>query len=258
MYRNLVMALAIATLIGQANPSRLSFEVATIKPSTALDDGGSAGFQLGGRFRAINFAALNMILSAYGTRQRSLFRSQIIGAPEWATTARYDITARVGDALAGSSPGELSQKMPALLQSLLEDRFKLKAHRETRERPIYALRLLNRDGALGPRMRRSAARCPDDREKCSLHFSSGHITGGALSMQQLLGILSANADRVVVDQTGLEGAFEVDLEWSLDQSTSDKPSFFGAVQEELGLKLDAGRGPVDVLVVEHMEKPTED
>jgi uncharacterized protein (TIGR03435 family) len=107
-------------------------------------------------------------------------------------------------------------------------------------------------------MHRSTARCPDEREKCSLRFQVGHVTGGAMTMQALVSIISSNVERVVEDATGLTGIFDADLEWSPDQTAPDKPSIFAAVQEQLGLKLESARAAVDVLVIDHVEKPTPD
>jgi len=235
-----------------------SFEVASIKPSDSLDSGGSAGFQAGGRFRAVNIAPLGFIVMAYASQDHPLFRSQIIGAPDWIGSTRYNVTAKVSDDLAAQNPSTLGRQMPLFLRALLQERFNLQVHHETRELPVFALRLLRKDGRLGPQMRPSTATCPGDRDKCSLHFSAGGVSSGAMLMSALVGILASNTERVVIDDTGLQGAFDVTLEWSLTQDSTDKPSIFGAVEEELGLKLEPTRAAVDVLVIDHVEKPTPD
>jgi uncharacterized protein (TIGR03435 family) len=107
-------------------------------------------------------------------------------------------------------------------------------------------------------MRRSTAKCPDERDNCSMHFETGRLSGGAMLMSALVGILASNTERVVIDETGLQGAFDVTLEWSRDQDGQDRPSIFGAVQEELGLRLEPSRAAIDVLVIDHIEKPTAD
>ena len=246
--------LATVCVFAQAKPS---FEVASIKPSERLESGGSAGFQPGGRFRPVNYDAIGLLQIAFGSREHQLFRSQIIGAPDWLGTVRWDITAKVSSDFGGQTSTALYPQMPAFVQSLLEDRFKLKVHHDTRELPVFALRPLRNDGRLGPQMRRSTAKCPDELEKCSLHFFTGRVSGGAMVMTTLVGVLSSNTERVVIDETGLDGAFDVLLEWSLDQSVTDKPSIFGAVEEELGLKLESTRAPVDALVIDHIERPSE-
>jgi uncharacterized protein (TIGR03435 family) len=243
--------LATTFVFAQAKPS---FEVATIKRSERLEAGGSFGMQPGGRFRSINVDARGLIACAYRTAgENCVFPSQVISAPDWVATERYDITAKVSDDLAGQSPTALFQQMALLLQSLLEERFKLRVHKEKRALPVYALRVLRKDA-----MRLSTATCPDDRDKCSLNFLTGRVRGGAMTMMSLVSVLAGNTGRVVIDDTGLQGRFDVTLEWSPDQSATEKPSIFTALQEQLGLKLEATRAPVDVVVIDHVERPSED
>ena len=250
--------MAMAAFVGQSVP-KPAFEVASIKRSAALDTGGSAGFQPGGRFRAVNIDARSLIASAYktGAGQR-LFNAQIVGAPDWLPSERYDITAGVSSALASETPAALFQTLPVLLQSLLEERFKLKVHREMRELPVYALTLARKDGTLGPQFQRSSTDCGADRSKCALQFVTGHFTARAISVEALATFLSGPLARVVVDRTALTGLFDAELEWSPDQSSADKPSIFAAAQEQLGLKIESTRAPVEVLVIDHVERPTED
>lgn len=210
-----------------------------------------------------------MILIAYRAG-RQLFPSQIIGAPTW-TSEGYDITAKVGADLAGKSQPELLRVQPLLLQSLLEDRFKLKVHRETRQLPMYTLVLAAKDGALGPQLHPSRLDCSVDFTKCSVRAGAGQFSSGSTPLVSLVNFLaSAVVQRVVVDRTGLDGRFDISLEWTPDRTplplngdtpappASDKPSIFAALQEQLGLKLEAERGPVDVVVIDHVERPTED
>jgi len=248
---------ATAAVLAQDTTPRLAFEVATIKRSAKLEDGGTFGFQPGGRFQSVNVPVIGLILSAYRSAGRSLLRSQVIG-PDWLLSDRYDITAKVSDQFAAGSPAELYPKMPLFLQSFLEDRFKLKVHREMRELPIFVLQLARKDGVLGPQMRRSTVDCQRERAKCSITFLPGHVTAGTVRLDSLIGDLSGILNRVVVDRTTLEGSFDFDLEWSPDQTATDKPSIFAALQEQLGLKLESTKGPVDVLVIDHVERPTED
>lgn len=207
----------------------------------------------------MNLDARSLIASAYktGAGQR-LFNAQIAGAPDWLPSERYDITAAVGSELASQTPAALFQKLPVLLQALLEDRFKLKVHREMRDLPVYALTLARKDGTLGPQFQRSSIDCGADRSKCSLQFLTGHFTAHAISVDALATFLSGPLARVVVDRTALTGLFDAELEWSPDQSSTDKPSIFAAAQEQLGLKIESARAPVEVLVIDHVERPTED
>jgi uncharacterized protein (TIGR03435 family) len=234
-----------------------SFEVVTIKRNVSLERQGTMALE-GGRFRAVNAPVIWLFSSAYGLAQRPLFESQVIGAPDWFETEPYDIIGKVNGEVSSLTPEEQFRKIPALLRSLLEERFALKVHHETRQLPIYALVRVRREGALGPRMIRSSLDCMKTPTKCGYNGLSGHLTGGWITTAMLSNLLAGAVERVVVDRTGLDGRFDVELEWSPDQTATDKPSIFSAVQEQLGLKLESDRGPVDVVVIDHVEKPTED
>jgi bla regulator protein blaR1 len=245
---------ATTCVFAQAKPS---FEVATIKRSERLEAGGSFGMQPGGRFRSINIDARGLIACAYRTSSEScLFPSQLIGAPDWLAAERYDITAKVSDDLASRSQSELFALTPTLLQSLLEDRFRLRTHRDKRELPVFLLTMANRDG-LGPQLHQSTVDCQAEPNKCLLRFAAGHYTGGNVTPTTLATMLSGATERIVVDRTGLQGRYDFELDWSPDQSAPDKPSIFAAVQEQLGLKLESSRAPADVLVIDHVERPSE-
>jgi uncharacterized protein (TIGR03435 family) len=158
---------------------------------------------------------------------------------------------------------------PALLRSLLEDRFKLKSHRETPELQRYALVLARKDGALGPQLRRAPVDCKAEPRQCGLQIQSGRFSSESTVISTLVNFLGSNVQRVVVDRTGLDGRFGLTLEFTPDRTPlplaadatpppADKPSIFTALQDQLGLKLEAERGPVDVVVIDHIERPTPD
>jgi uncharacterized protein (TIGR03435 family) len=242
-------------LVAQATP-KPAFEVATIKRNVSLAEGGSVGMQPGGRFRAVNADLRFMIATMYRTGPR-LFASQIIGLPDWATSDHWDITAKVTDDVAGQSPQELFRKMPPMVQSLLEDRFKLRLHRDTQPQPTYALVVAQRDGAKGMQFHPTTIDCLKEPARCQIQSLPGHFSGVGVTIPTLMIALGNAVERVVVDRTGLKGSFDVDLDWASDPS-SDKPSIFTAVQEQLGLKLEFERNPVDVVIVDHVERPVED
>jgi bla regulator protein blaR1 len=252
--RAFVLAL---TLVGaqQAAP-KPAFEVATIKRNVSLAEGGTIGMEPGGRFRAVNTDLRFMIATMYRTGPR-LFASQIIGLPAWATTERWDITAKVTSDLMGQSPQELFRKMPPMVQSLLEDRFQLRLHHDTQPQPTYALVVARRDGTMGPRFRPTTIDCVKEYAKCQIQSTPGRYSAVGVTIPTLMILLSNTVERVVVDRTGLKGSFDVDLEWSSEPG-SDKPSIFTAVQEQLGLKLQFERNPVDVVIIDNVERPTED
>jgi uncharacterized protein (TIGR03435 family) len=251
-----LVTMSIARLLAQeqAEQKPLAFEVASVKPSAELEPPG-ATFQPGGRFRAINADVFSLIALSYAQGPLPLFPSQIFEAPDWTRTEHFDIIAKVSDELAATDPVSLQAKLPALVRRLLEDRFKLTVRREQREMPVYVLQLVGKDGALGSRLRRGAD-CGQNAGDCRARVTPGHIVGRSMPIVQLITILSLDVGRAIVNETSLNGLFDVDLEWSPDQSVTDKPSLFTALQEQLGLKLESTRRPAEVLVIDHIERPT--
>jgi uncharacterized protein (TIGR03435 family) len=250
--RRAVLILLVATssvaLLAQDKPS---FEVATIKRNVTLNGEGGMRVEPGGRFIAVNVPVLWLMASAYSESMGALRPEQIVSAPAWVQSEHYDISAK------GADPSDTSsfQKTRILLRSLLEDPFNLRTHRERRPMPIY---VLVRDGAFGPNLRQSTPDCYQEAAKCGFAGGPiGRIKADSISMDLLVQILGNATDRIVVDRTNLKGGFEIDLEWSPDQRASDKPSIFTAVQEQLGLKLQSAREPVDVVVLDHIERPSE-
>jgi uncharacterized protein (TIGR03435 family) len=255
-------AVPVPLVHGQAaqahqNAARPVFEVATIKQSPSLDGGGTIFTPPGGQLRAINIDARSLITFAFRGNQR-LFNSQIVNAPTWLESERFDITAKSSEALAAAPDAELSRAMPQLVQSLLEDRFKLKLHRETRQLQRYVLSVARKDGSLGPRLRPVSRDCAVDRTLYRIQMTPGHLAAGAMSVSNLVAFLGGNVERVIVDQSGLTGTFDIELDWSPEQAATDQPSLFSAIQEQLGLKLEPTKGPVEVLVIDHVEKPAPD
>jgi uncharacterized protein (TIGR03435 family) len=264
---------------------RLAFEVASIKPNNSGDGRVMVGGSPGGRFNAVNVTPRMLLRLAYQVED-----FQIDGGPKWLDSDHFDVVAKapdgvaIGPAVPGSGPGP----MQLMLQSLLADRFKLTLHRETRELPVYALVPARSDGKLGPRLTPSAVDCaatggrrggpppaapqPGARPSCGLRIGPGNFSGGGVSMAQLTQVLAQRVGRVVVDKTGLAGGYDVDLDFTPDQMPPgppppgvqlpridpNGPSIFTALQEQLGLKLESTKGPVDVLVIDHVEPPTED
>lgn len=242
-------------------PSAVSFEVASVKPNQSAGEP-SMTVPLRGTVVITNVPLLNVIVNAFGVPP---FR--IVGEPEWISRERFDISARIPDAHADG-------QVLLMLQGLLTQRFKLKAHRETREQPVYEVVVARADRRLGPRLTRSDSDCannppaapPSLDSPCAGLFGVGPAGGRIVSkgrpLARVLSALSMAVSRTVVDRTGLQGPFDVDLQWSADVGTpvtnSDTPSIFTALQEQLGLRLEPSRAPVDVLVIESVERPTPD
>jgi uncharacterized protein (TIGR03435 family) len=171
-------------------------------------------------------------------------RSQISG-PSWLDTERFDITARIPP-----QPGR--QQLPAMIQSLLADRFLLRLHRESRQLTAYALGVAKG----GPKLEKAQS-------ETGLRNSSRNArahANGSVTMASLAEFLSRGLDRPVVDRTGLAGFYNVTLDWAADalENAASGPSIFTALQEQLGLRLNAVKAPVEILIVESVERsPTE-
>ena len=158
------------------------------------------------------------------------------------------------------------------VQTLLRDRFKLLTHRETRELPIYALNLDRRDGKLGPKLQRSTCAGGRDgtQQPCGRFRSGpGIFTANGVGLSLFTEVISPAVQRLVVDQTGLAGTFDMELHWLPDDPAigpqpntpspdPTDPSIFTALREQFGLKLEPARRPVDVFVIDRVEHPTED
>jgi uncharacterized protein (TIGR03435 family) len=234
-----------------------AFEVASVKPSVSGDPGP-------------HYRSFSPTVRVEGTTLKDLLtvtydvqEFRISGGPSWINSDRYDIEAK-----AGGNPA--SGQWRLMLQTLLEDRFKLVLHRETKELPIYELTLAKGGLKLQPL---SCISCdpahppaPDQKssEYCgNVSMGRGIVEATSAGMLDLARIFSTLLDRAVVDKTGISGKFPVHLKFAPDdvaagaQSTDAGPSIFTAVQEQLGLKLESARGPVEVLAIDHVEKPSE-
>jgi uncharacterized protein (TIGR03435 family) len=232
-----------------------TFEVATIKPSDPNRQG--RGITVRGRTFATFNTTLNYLISfAYGVHPR-----QIIGAPEWADSALYDITAQPAGE---GQPND--RQWRSMLQKLLADRFTLSFRREKREMPAYVIVV----APGGPKLARSGG---DPNGLPALFFKGlGVLPAINATIGDFAGLLqSVVLDRPVVDQTGLTGRWDFTLQWTPDETqfggrggqaqaqagANAPPGLFTAMQEQLGLKMDSMRAPVDALVIDRVEKPTE-
>jgi uncharacterized protein (TIGR03435 family) len=218
--------------------SAQAFEVASIKPNTS--EGGSSSSKLTpGELFIENVSLQKCIALAYGISED---RGGAIVAPDWVRETRYDIVAKI-------PPGAHPEQARIMFQNLLAERFKLKVHWEDRETQIYALLPAKN----GPKLQVSGSN-----EKTGVRESPGRLSGIGVPVSALADHLSGakyQLGRQVIDRTGLQGNYDFTLDWSADP---DGVSLFTAVQEQLGLKLEAEKGSVKVLVVDSMEKaPTE-
>ena len=289
-----VLAAALPSAQGpQAPAGAPAFEVASIKPNNS-GDGRTMMQNQPGRYVATNVTLRLLIRNAY-----QLQDFQITGGPSWLASDHFDINAKVPDefrAMAPPAPGSGPGPLQLMIRALLVERFKLVVHNETKDSPIYALILARADGKLGPGLKKSNVDCaavfaagrarggamppppqPGERMQCGMRIGPGNVMGGGALMPQFANTLGMFAGRIVVDRTGLEGAYDVDLTWTPDQMPQrppgapdgpvqfngvaidpNGPSLFTAVQEQLGLKLDSQRGPVEMVVIDSVEKPVEE
>jgi uncharacterized protein (TIGR03435 family) len=225
-------------------PAPAEFEVASVKLTQhGRTVEGSSHSTVGntdqGSFSATNATLQMLLVWAYDVKDYQ------ISGPDWLNSedARYDITAK-------SPAGVPSRQMPAMLQSLLVERFKLALHRETRTLPIYELVIAKS----GPKIHEVAS----DGHSNSTRMGEGRLTATHVTMTDLAVQLSRHLGRAVIDQTGLKGAFDFTLDYAADDADTSRPSIFTALQEQLGLRLEATKGPVEVLVVDRAERiPTE-
>jgi uncharacterized protein (TIGR03435 family) len=228
-----------------------SFEVATIKPGVPVDDSHNYPFftEQGRHFSAKNVTLIDLIKLAYGIQPR-----QILNALAWAETTKFDIEAEPDTS--GQPSHEQYREM---YRKLLEDRFKLSIHRVKKQFPVYALEP-DKDG---PKLSKSSAG-PKDRSY--ILGNPGPHGGGTLTfvnetMADLISTLMGFVkDRQIVDQTGLTNRYDFSLTFTPDPLDTDysgtAPDIFHAVQQQLGLKLESSKAPVDVLVIDHVERPT--
>jgi len=245
-----------------------SFDVVSVKPTQPGTRGTSWGLRPGGRWAMTNRSIGTLIREAYPSPV-----NELANAPEWVTTDPYDVDGRAG--------GEVTRdEIRQMLRALLEERFQLSAHYETREVPVYALVVAADDGRPGDGLVRSSIDCdavnaarlagwpPEGPGPANGAPACGwtgtwetkgpEIHAGGIPLSRLSEMLGQPDGRVIVDRTGLEGFFEFTLRYT-DQPavTDDVPSLFTALDEQLGLKLVPDRAPLPVLVVDHIDRPTE-
>jgi uncharacterized protein (TIGR03435 family) len=286
MVRRAIILLAAAMAFGAENraqspagsASGIAFEVASVKPNVS-DSGSSSSNDSPGSYVARNMSLRRLIAIAY-RMQLAIDRERIVG-PSWIDTARFDITAR--------TPADArSEQIPDMLRNLLATRFRLTAHTDTREESIYALVRARTDGQLGPQLTPSSLDCSKpgivrsggagsaagaviETPQCGIvsnvDANGGVLRGGARSMSDLARNLAGRVNRDVIDRTGLTGTYDFVLRFTPENfqnpaatagPSRDGTLIFTALQEQLGLKLETQRGPVQFLVIDNVERPSPD
>jgi uncharacterized protein (TIGR03435 family) len=249
-----------------------TFDVASVKVNLSGERRAWLRLLQPNGFVATN-APLTMLVASF--YRVPIFR--VVGGPEWIHSERFDITATSGSRI--STDGKR-----AMGRTLLETRFKLQTHRETRDGRIYALVVAREDGRLGPGLTPSSLNCsaiPTHRSSggrlnrfdiwengpppCIAVASRRRVQGDGIQISALASTLGTMVRETVVDRTGLTGSFRVDLVVMRNATTPDSPEstprterILTALREQLGLRLEPTTGPVEVLVIDHAEKPTPD
>jgi uncharacterized protein (TIGR03435 family) len=253
----LAAALTVAPLWGQAaDPALAAYDVASIKPNKT----GSGNISINTsdtRYLATNVTLKMLMQGAWDLKTDELIQ----GLPGWASSSHFDIEAKIdADQLAAIKKlprKEQDALQDHMMQALLEDRFGLKVHREQKELPIYRLVIAKS----GSKLKEGD---PKDPKAGSIMVNNRTMTVTGIGVDGLAESLSQRLHRVVVDETGLKGKYDFTLTWAPDESrgeaqdpTNTAPTFFTAVEEELGLKLESGKGPVSTVVVDHVALPVE-
>jgi uncharacterized protein (TIGR03435 family) len=246
-----------------AQPALPVYDAVSIHPHNASDTNVSFSFH------PDSLSATNITLKELLNYSYQIREDLISSLPSWADSARFDISARVSSPDHSVLDKLTRDQMKAMLRPVLIDRFQLKVHTEIRTLPVYDL-VLTKDG---PKLQKSPPP-PDDPDhptppgrhrKTSWQFNNGDLTVTAITMSDFAVTLADQINRTVIDKTGLTDAYDLKLKWTPDED-ADKaadngaadrpPDIFTALQEQLGLKLEATKGPVTTLVVDHAEKPS--
>ena len=233
------------------NAEAVGFEVASIKPTPSSLVETQWGPAPGGRFTAQGITAKQLIALAYGVRE-----SQVVGGPKWIHQNRWNVEAK-----AANFSGTFNrQQLLEAAKSIVSERFQLRARTETREMAVYLLVVA--DG--GHRLKATTEASP------FMRVARGVLEGKSVTMDLLARTLSNTLDRAVINQTGVQGAYEVRLTWTPDPGLDGAPggnptdhdvsilgSIFTEIQNQLGLRLKADRGPGEVVEIEQVQLPGE-
>jgi uncharacterized protein (TIGR03435 family) len=271
MMRPTSLALLVLWPSFAEQPAPLTFEVASIKPANPDSPGSQIRLMPGGGLNLTNVSLRTMITMAYDVRD-----FQVSGGPGWVATDRFDITARAERAAADGpvdfakmtdvQQKTIREQTNERLRALLTDRFQLVVHKEIKEQPIYALLPAKN----GPKLQE--VKEPGPRQGMSMN--RGRLQGMAAPMEMLGQVLSNTLGRPVVDKTSLTGKYDFVLEWTPELGADARaqgfgdgvtspapapggPAIFTALQEQLGLRLESQKGPVQNIVIDRVEKPSE-
>jgi uncharacterized protein (TIGR03435 family) len=249
-------------LVSAAAWAQQTFDVATIKPNAENDHRVMFRIMPGGGFSVTGTNLKMLIMQAYDVKD-----FQITGGPGWVMSDRWDVNAKA-EGLPDRVPPETFRPM---LQALLADRFQLKLRKETKEMPAYALVT-----GKGPHKLKASESNGDPEQRQMMRIGRGQANLQGATMAGLTQFLAQQLGRPVVDKTGIAGKFDVEMHWTpepgqgggpfgggapppeaIASSDSSGPTLLTAIQEQLGLKLESQKGPVEILIIDSVSKPTE-
>jgi uncharacterized protein (TIGR03435 family) len=235
------------------------------------------------RFTATNVPLRDIVRFAHNVDD-----TRLVGGPDWIRNERFDIVASAERDIPTWTPAGPPAALLSMVRSLLAERFHVTSHREMRERPVYNLVIVRGNRTLGPRARASTVDCasmlasrsapapasPSDAPICGMRIGPGQMLLGGVPLSHFATVLTPFAQRIVIDRTGLTGAFNLELSWTppgrmpTAPPPADAPplppidrngaSLFAAIQEQLGLKLEPSRAPVEVVVIDSVDRPSPD
>jgi uncharacterized protein (TIGR03435 family) len=257
----LFVGLATTLTLAAQQPAAPAFEVSSVKRNVSNAPGSGANVSPSGLLTIVNMPIRSLLRNVL-----ELQDAQLIGGPDWMATERYDITAKTGD----NAP---RPEVPKMIETLLRDRFSLKCHRETRVLAVYAL-VRGTRGPLGPNLKTTVVDCAaragatragrgGSARECGFDRSPVSLRATGMDLASVAAMLSQIAGRIVVDKTELPGQYDFELKWADSSTVSADPSadggsIFTAVQEQLGLRLQADKAPIQVVVIDSVERPTPD
>jgi uncharacterized protein (TIGR03435 family) len=271
-----VAYLAIAVAHGQApTPAQVpspqasapNYDVVSIKPNKS-GSGGWSMSAVSASFKGTNLTIANLVMNSYDLTSDDL----IYGLPGWTRSAHFDVYAKIVNPDMKQIDNLTDEQREAMILAILKDRFHFQAHLETKTLPVYDLVVANGGakftGGNGPDAVTAAALAKRNITVGGMVTYNGEITAGAMPLSSLVSNLTNAVGRTVVDKTGLTGKYNFELKWNPEQGVqanadngqadpeNSAPSLFTALQEQLGLKLQSSKGPVETLVVDHVEMPS--
>jgi uncharacterized protein (TIGR03435 family) len=262
----------------------VAFEAASVRPNKSGDLNQFIRRQAGGRITVTNMPLRQLITFAFQLQQQ-----QLVGGPGWIANDHFDIVAKLEGDTVPIPPGAGPDPLALSMRTLLTERFKLVTHKETRDLDVYALTVARPDGKLGAAIKPSTTDCaalmsarrgggqppappdPNGPVQCGLRGSFGRISMGGFLMSEFARSLQGLAGRLVLDRTGLKGPYDLELNFAQDRPNGplppgvepppvdpNAPNLFTALQEQLGLKLESTKAPIEVMVIDSVDQPTID